>query len=209
MRKKGDNSRPSYSLIDKLGSRAAPRIHTDLHVERCTPETLFDIGISTCAPNIRGSGHVVRPGEYSTRPTTHLLCYSAPPLSNDKGTHMASVQRSTHNAFLAISTNRDCSAIHHLQEKVFNSRSLCNQHTNEEQASAPSGLPGRSRAREPKIANRYREKRFLDTCGQESTPPNFTDEHTGVMRSCRFREGLRWCTCSGRRYLVVPQIASQ
>ena len=63
--------------------------------------------------------------------------------------------------------------------------------------SAPSRLPGRTRVREPQIAQKHHEALFLDP--QTRNKPRTSR----VMRSCRSFAMVRW-----RRDLVVPRIGS-
>lgn len=55
--------------------RATPRIYSDLHVERCTPGRLFEIGISRYVLHISSGGHAFRPREYSYRILPAFVCY--------------------------------------------------------------------------------------------------------------------------------------
>lgn len=188
MRRKGDNSGRKCSLIlkVKLGPTwAARRAHADVRVERCIPGRFSDMGLSKCAPNVSSGGHVVRPREYPHRCPTRLLCYCAAPFCKGYMTHIARTKYA-HGAFLAGPASRSCSVAYQPQGKVSNSRSLSGQCTNRNIPSARSRLAGRSGTREPKVAHKHRETRYLDT-QTRNEPRNVSD----VMRSCKTFEGLR------------------
>ena len=151
-----------FHTCSRIGSprRAAPRIHAHLHDERCTPGRALGIGISRCAQQWRARRSV---GRILAQLLT-ASCVIAPLLSLRKKD-----QHGEHEILHPQRISRESR-----QKKLLSGSSDTGKgvkltlngqpaHKTRNTPSAPSRLPGRSRARELKVAQKYYETRFLDT----------------------------------------------
>ena len=91
--------------------------------------------------------------------------YCAALFGKENGIHTFSIEFLTHTEVLGTPANIGCSVAHQLQENL--QRKI---------PSAPSGLPGQSPVRQPKIAQKYNEGRF--STQYRSKPRNVSDDHT-------------------------------